>query len=83
MIRKEFIGKNVKILEAANKSLENIQGVIIDETKHLFVIETNVGVKSVPKKGNTFQFDMDGEKIKVKGSLLLASPEERIKFKVK
>ena len=83
MIHKEFIGKKAKVVEAANKDLENIQGIIIDETKHLFVVETNVGIKKVPKKGSTFQIEMENKKFNINGDLLLASPEERIKFKVK
>ena len=49
----------------------------MDETRNMFLVEAETGLKKVPKKGNQFWFPkyetcLDGEK-------LLARPEDRIK----
>ncbi len=80
MLQKELIGKKVKVISAANKSLENLQGVIIDETKFLFHIQTSKGIKKIPKKGTMFQITEKDKEIEVKGDLLVATPEDRIKL---
>jgi len=61
-----FIGKSVKVLQAANKTYVDIEGVIIDETKNTFIIKTNTGEKIVLKKDTEFNIDneiIQGNKI--------------------
>lgn len=72
----------MKIIETKNKDLKHLNGVIVDETKHLFMLETKNGIKKIPKKGNVFQIEQKNKKFEITGDLLLASPEDRIKFKV-
>lgn len=82
-IHGEWIGKNVRIIKASNKALEQLGGVVVDETKHLFVIETDKGELKIPKHKTQFLVDWNGVECDVDGDNLLASPEERIKRKVK
>ncbi len=78
VIHAEWIGKHAKIVTSTNKSLEELEGVVVDETHNTVIIETEKGVKRVPKHGTVFE--IDGHE--VAGDEVLASPEERIKIKV-
>lgn len=83
LVRDELIGRTVEIIGSANKANVGLTGRIIDETKNLVFIDTSRGIKKVLKKGNVFQIHYLGEKVRVKGELLLGDPAERIKTKVK
>lgn len=74
-LKKEFIGLPVKIVESTDKSLQGIEGEIIDETKNMLIIETDKGVKKVAKEIAKFEINgriVDGKKIKYR-------PEDRIR----
>ena len=83
VIHGEWIGKEAKVLSASNPSLVGIEGLVVDETKHLFVLRTDEGEKRVPKRLTRFLVDWNGRSLEVEGDELLASPEERVKRKVK
>jgi ribonuclease P protein subunit POP4 len=74
----EFIGAKIKIMGATNKSLEGIEGSIIDETKNTFKIKTkSQEEKSILKHNAVFMIN-DQE---IRGDDIIKKPEERIKFK--
>lgn len=82
ILTSEWIGSIVKIINATNKSLIDVEGKIIDETKHTFTILTlNKNKKKVLKNGCVFQITQNSAKYNVEGSLLEKKPEERIKIK--
>lgn len=88
ILTSEWIGSIVKIINATNKSLIDVEGKIIDETKHTFTILTlnknkklQNSKKKVLKKGCMFQITHNSAKYNVEGSLLEKKPEERIKIK--
>lgn len=83
LARSELIGVVVEVIGSANKAYIGLKGSVIDETKHLLVIETSKGRKKVLKKTSIFQISYLGEKISINGELLFGSPEDRIKIKVK
>jgi ribonuclease P protein subunit POP4 len=82
-IHAEWIGKRVHILAATNPTLVGLAGIVIDETKNLVVLETEKGIKRVPKKGTTFSIVLNEGSQVVSGDDILAAPEERIKLKPK
>lgn len=65
------------ILEATNKQIIGLSGTIVDETKSTFVIMVDGKKKRVMKKDVTVRIG----KYIIKGKLLVARPEERIKVK--
>jgi len=75
----ELIGRTVTIIECTDPSWMNLSGLIIDETKHTFLIETDKKQKRIAKQTATFAFEYHGKKIIVKGTRLVYRPEERIK----
>ena len=83
LIKHELIGRNIEIIGSANKANIGLKGTVLDETKHLLIINTSKGDKKVPKKGSIFQIQYLGEKVNIRGELLFGAPAERIKTKVK
>lgn len=78
VIHAEWVGKHAKIIEAKNPSLKGMEGIVVDETRNTVIIETEKGIKKMPKQGTVFE--IDGQE--VQGEEVLAAPEERIKLKV-
>jgi len=79
LARDEFIGLHVKIKECKDPSWIGKSGLIIDETKNTFLIETKDKKKIIVKKTATFEFDYGGKKITLDGSKIAYRPENRIK----
>lgn len=77
--RHEFIGLDVVVVDAQNKSLIGIKGEIVDETKQSFMVQTEKGEKRVFKKGTSFQVSVGNQVCIIKGDILVGRPEERIK----
>jgi ribonuclease P protein subunit POP4 len=74
----EFIGAKIKVMNATNKSLQGLEGSIIDETKNSFKIKNSKQEeKTVLKKGAVFMINNDT----IKGDEIIKRPEERIKLK--
>ena len=48
----EFIGLQTEIKESSNLQIVGLSGVIVDETKHMFLLQTKNGLKDIPKNHN-------------------------------
>jgi len=76
----ELIGLKVKIIASTCRSLVGISGRIIDESKKTFTIETERGIKKVPKDTSVFFLTLpDGKNVKIDGRKIVERPEERIR----
>lgn len=64
----------IEIVDSQNRSLLGLSGKVIDETKNIFVIETQNGVKRLVKSQITFKM---GTNI-IKGESVIRRPEELI-----
>ena len=80
LLSHEFIGLSAKVEKSSDKSREKTRGIIIDETKNLFLIKTKNKVKKVPKKESVFLIYLGDEKVKVEGKKIAVRPEERTKY---
>ncbi len=78
-IAQEFIGAGVRITESKNRSNIGIKGEIVDETKNMFAVKTENGIRKILKAGNVFELQIGKNKIRIMGELLQHRPEERIK----
>lgn len=76
-MRMEFIGLDVEVLSAPCYS--GVSGVVVDETKNTFTIDSAGTEKMVPKPGNEFLFTHEGRRTVIKGSEIQHRPEDRIK----
>jgi ribonuclease P protein subunit POP4 len=79
IIKDELIGRHVKIKECTDPAFVNVSGMVIDETKNTFLIETEGKQKRIAKNTATFEFEYKEKKITVKGSRLIYRPEDRTK----
>ena len=76
-MRTEFIGLDVEVLSAPCYS--GMTGVVVDETKNTFTIDSAGTERMVPKPGNEFRFTYEGKTIDIIGSRIVYRPEDRIK----
>ncbi len=83
LIRHELIGMKVEVIDAHNRGMIGMKGIVVDETKGMISVRTEIGEKKIEKGGSVFQFNIPSGKVRVNGDLLVARPEERIKIKVK
>jgi RNase P/RNase MRP subunit p29 len=77
LLCKEFVGMKVQAKR------EQLEGVIVEETKYTFKLKVRDEVKTVLKKGNMFLFHDNQEIISIAGEDMLVRPEDRIKDTVK
>lgn len=70
-----LIGRRVKVVFSLNRSLEGLQGTIVDETKNMLVVERENGkVVKVPKAA--VKLEIEGKV--VDGATLLGRFEDRV-----
>lgn len=78
-MKNEFIGSTVTVKACSDPVWVGTQGVILDETKHTFLLEIGNQQKRIAKEIAIFEFIRDKEKIIVDGTRLCYRPEDRIK----
>jgi ribonuclease P protein subunit POP4 len=71
----EFIGSELRVIDARNKSLVGLAGKIIDETKKSFVIRAGTEEKTILKAGASFMINNQS----LRGDDLAQRPEDRVK----
>ncbi len=85
----ELIGLEVQIVDSTDSYLIGLRGIIVDETKKTFLIQTNSSFKGkreklIQKDISVFQFKVpDGTIVEIDGKILLNRPEDRIKKRYK
>ncbi len=80
-LRHGLIGLKAKVLESKNKSCNDVQGVVVDETKNTITIKTNNKEKKMLKNVCVFEFEINNNKVVVNGKNIQKKPTERIKVK--
>ena len=78
----EFIGLKTEVVDSSNKEFEGMNGTIVDETKSMFMIETNKGIKKIPKDHNKWKFTIQNQDVVLFGSTLCKRPSDRVRLKV-
>jgi ribonuclease P protein subunit POP4 len=76
--RHEFIGLETQIVNSSNQQVIGLNGTIINETKSMFTINTQKGIKNIPKSTNEWKFSIRGKESIVNGSKIVKRPFERI-----
>jgi ribonuclease P protein subunit POP4 len=77
LARHELIGLKCKITRATNPSLIGLEGIVVDETKHMLVLSSGIREKKIPKREVVLKF---GE-IEIDGKKLVGRPEDRVKLR--
>ena len=77
--RHEFIGLQTQIINSSNpQEVIGLNGTVINETKSMFTINTQKGVKNIPKLTSDWKFSIQGKEMVVQGSKIVKRPFERI-----
>ncbi len=74
----ELIGLEVKVIQSTDPKRIGVKGIVVDETQNTFIIN-NGKEQSLPKKECEFEFDLNGEKVIIKGKEILRRSEDRTK----
>lgn len=72
-----FIGKDLRVISAANNSYENMNGKIVDETKNSFIVQTECSKKTVLKSKTIFEID----DVTITGDSIIGRCDQRIRKK--
>ncbi|MER3601158.1 MAG: ribonuclease P [Nitrososphaerota archaeon] len=80
LVAHELIGLRVKVADSSDPSLVGLEGLIVDETKNTFLLETERGRRRLLKAVCTLSFELDGEEVVLEGPALLRRPEDRIRM---
>jgi len=76
----EWIGLSITIKEAADRKLNGLSGIVRDETRNTFQLETQGNLVRIVKDKTTFLAILpNSETILVQGGLLKHRSEDRVK----
>ena len=81
IFKHELIGLQATVASSTNAQLVGTSGLVIDETKSTLVLDTQSGIKSIPKSVNTWTFAVSGQNIQVDGSKIVKRSAERLMIK--
>ena len=82
LVRHELIGLPVRVVKHDDHNMEGLEGDVVDETMKTLSILAEKGRVTVPKKGAEFLFNLEEDKVKVEGDLLVGRPEDRVSKKI-
>ena len=75
----ELIGRYVRVKTCTDPTMRSMEGIIIDETQQMLLVESKGKQKWIAKQIATFLFSSQYEKDELKGSHIRFRPEERVK----
>ncbi len=78
VIKYEFIGERIEVVDAKNKDLVGVSGRVINETKNMFELDNG---KKLIKDQCKFDVYIDEKVFRIDGKLLVGRPEDRVKKK--
>jgi ribonuclease P protein subunit POP4 len=74
--RHELIGLTAEVEEHPDQNKVGISGEVLYETRDML----RIGDRWVEKKGTVFLFELDGNKVRLKGDIIKKRPEDRVKM---
>ena len=74
----ELIGLSTEITQSSNTQLVGRKGKVVDETKSMFVLNTEKGIKKFPKDNTIWRFSLVSDEIIFDGNMLSKRSYERI-----
>ena len=82
MSMREVIGLKTMISASTNSQIIGLTGIIVDETKSTFTINTKNGFKMIPKKQNVWKFFSNTDELTIHGTLLEKRSFDRLGAKI-
>lgn len=80
VVKYEFIGEKLKVVDSKNKDVIGIKGKIIDETKNMFILDNG---KKIIKDQSVVEISIGEKKFRINGKILVGRPEDRLKRRIK
>ena len=77
----ELIGLHTEITQSTNPQVEGLNGMIVDETKSMFTINTKNGTKSIAKSENSWKFSIENKEVVIDGTKISKRSFDRIGVK--
>jgi ribonuclease P protein subunit POP4 len=74
----EFIGIRVEIIDSSNTQVIGLNGRIENETKSMFQLNTDKGMKNISKSNNIWKLSINDESIIVDGNKISKRPQDRV-----
>jgi ribonuclease P protein subunit POP4 len=79
LARHELIGLPVLVESNTDPGLIGLRGMVVDETRNTFLLETEQKTVRIAKSNASLIFTLpDGRRVLVAGSILISQPENRI-----
>jgi RNase P/RNase MRP subunit p29 len=78
-LKEEFIGCELKVLNATNTSQTHIHGIVMDETHHTIDVLHDGEIKKLLKNTIVFQLKKNDQWVTINGKDVEMRPEDRIK----
>ncbi|MGA1866280.1 MAG: ribonuclease P protein component 1 [Thermoplasmatota archaeon] len=79
----ELIGLEARVVAHTDPALVGLRGIVVDETRNMFLLRTEEKDIKVMKKGANFELTVDGPKgklvVTLAGDDVLIRPEDRTK----
>jgi ribonuclease P protein subunit POP4 len=77
LVRDELVGLAVEVVAASNPDIVGVNGEVVMETTRTLGIESDGRVLQVPKADATFEWTLDGERVRTAGERLVGRPARR------
>jgi ribonuclease P protein subunit POP4 len=76
-----LIGREIEVLASRDRSILNLKGLVIDETKNMLVVKTSIEKQvKIPKSIVTLGLlGSKNDSLVIEGSKLIGMPADRIK----
>jgi len=78
----ELIGLKTEVKESKNPQIVGTNGLIVDETKQMFLIDTKSGLIMLSKKDSKWEFSCNDQKIILSGEVLAKRHHERLEIRI-
>lgn len=78
----EFTGLTTEIVKSTNNEIIGKTGIVMNETKNMFVLKTKFGEKHIQKNHSTWKFSVNNNHIIIDGKLLTKRPSDRLEISV-
>jgi ribonuclease P protein subunit POP4 len=74
----ELVGLRLRVVQSSDGGMVGMEGIVVDETRETLVIGDRR--RTLPKRGNTFEFTLeDGGTAVIEGETIAYRPEDRVK----
>jgi RNase P/RNase MRP subunit p29 len=78
VLKQEFIGSNIEVVDADNTQLIGKKGKVTGETKNTITIDSGGRKQMLLKHGIRFIIETQGKRVKIDGKKITKRPEKRI-----